>query len=112
VMSPVESYSAFEKCMFFWQHAYVRVTANKNVLLEEDACLYLRETWRFQRIKHGKGNMFVPVDFGAYSCTCRQFAKYGFCEHCVIVGTLQRIGQTSSTLFVWMSLAPLCFIYV
>jgi hypothetical protein len=113
VMSPVESYSAFEKCMFFWQHAYVRVTANKNVLHEEDASQYLRETWRFQRIKHGIGNMFVPVDFGAYSCTCRQFAKYVFCEHCVIVGTLQRIGQTSSTLIVLMSLAlSSCFICV
>jgi hypothetical protein len=112
VMSPVESYSAFEKSMFFWQHAYVRVTANKNVLQEDDACLYLRETWRFQKIKHGKGNMFVPVDFGAYSCTCRQYAKYAFCEHCVIVGTLQRIGLTPSTLIVWMSLVPLCCICV
>ena len=91
-MTAVESHGAFEKSMLFWQHAYVHVTANRNVLLEDEACEHLRETWRFNRIDHGIANMFVPVDYGAYSCTCRQFAKYGFCEHCVIVGSLQRIG--------------------
>ena len=94
-MTAAESHVAFEKYMLFWQHAYVRVTANRNVLLDDDSCESLQETWRFKRIHHGGASIFVPVDFGAYNCTCRQFAKYGFCEHCVIVGTLQRIGQNS-----------------
>jgi hypothetical protein len=94
-MTAAESHVAFEKTMLFWQHAYVRVTANRNVLLGDETCQTLQETWRFKRIHHGGASIFVPVDFGAYNCTCRQFAKYGFCEHCVIVGTLQRIGQNS-----------------
>lgn len=96
IMNDVEAYLAYEKYMLFWQHAYVHVTANPNVLTGDEALQFLSESWRFKRLNHGAADKFAPVDFGAYRCTCRQFAKYAFCEHCVIVGTLQRLGPTCS----------------
>ena len=92
-MTTQESYHVYEKTMLFYQHAYVHVTANPNVLTPEQATTCLPESWRFRKVCHATIGRTIPIDFGCFRCTCRQYAKYGFCEHCIIVGTLQREGD-------------------
>jgi len=94
VLTPGEVLQLHERDLLFHQQSFVHVTANPNVLSPLDARLHLTEEWRF-RLSVLLGHVMVdqPVDFGAYICHfCPQFAKYGFCEHCIIVGTMQREG--------------------
>ena len=93
VMTALESYHVYEKTLLFYQHAYVHVTANPNVLTAEQATTSMPESWRTRKVCHATIGLTIPVDFGCFRCTCRQHAKYGFCEHCIIVGTLQREGD-------------------
>jgi hypothetical protein len=93
VMTALESYHVYEKTLLFYQHAYVHVTANPNVLTAEQATTSMPESWRTRKVCHATIGLTIPVDFGCFRCTCRQYAKYGFCEHCIIVGTLQREGD-------------------
>jgi hypothetical protein len=97
LLTPAEIFTLHERDLLFHQHSFVHVTANPNVLSPSDARLHLSEEWRF-RMAVLEGGVYIqqPVDFGAYIChNCRQFAKYGFCEHCIIVGTMQRIGVST-----------------
>ena len=94
LLTPGDVLQLHERDLLFHQHSFVHVTANPNVLSPLDARLHLPEEWRF-RMSVLLGHVMVdqPVDFGAYICHfCPQFAKYGFCEHCIIVGTMQREG--------------------
>ena len=91
-MNALESYCVYEKSLLFYQHAYVHVTANPNVLSIEQAQASLPECWRSRKVYHAARGRSVPIDYGCFRCTCRQYAKCGFCEHCIIVGTLQRQG--------------------
>jgi hypothetical protein len=92
-MTPLESCHVCEKTLLFYQHACVHVTANPNVLTAEQATASMPESWRTRKICHATIGRAIPIDFGCFRCTCRQHAKHGFCEHCIIVGTLQREGD-------------------
>ena len=94
ILTPGEVLQLHERDLLFHQQPFVHVTTNPNVLSPLNARLHLTEEWRF-RLSVLLGHVMVdqPVDFGAYICHfCPQFAKYGFCEHCIIVGTMQREG--------------------
>jgi hypothetical protein len=94
-LTPASASRLVEQDLMFYQHAFVCVTANANVLSPEDARIHLFEPWRFGVWVDGPGGMLCqPVDFGCFKCQhCRQFAKYQFCVHCIVVGTLQREGN-------------------
>ena len=99
LLTPAAASGMIESDLLFYQHAFVCVTANKGVLSPSEARIHLVEPWRF-RVMVNVGDVMVaqPVDYGSFKCQhCRQFAKYQFCSHCVVVGTLQREGKRAST---------------
>ena len=93
LMTNLESYHVYERTLLFYQHAYVHVTANPAVITEEQATASLPESWRSKKVFHTVSGRCIPIDYGCFRCTCRQYAKYSFCEHCIVVGTMQRGGD-------------------
>ena len=95
VVSRAAASTVVERDLLFYQHAFVAVHANPHVLSPDEARIHLHESWRF-RVMVLIGNEMVqqPVDFGSFRCIhCRQYAKYGFCGHCILVGIMQRKGR-------------------
>ena len=80
-MARLESCHVHERTLLFYQHAHVHVTANPNVMTAEQATASLPETWRTRKVCHAAIGRTIPIDYGCFRCTCRQHAKYGFCEH-------------------------------